>query len=192
VPVRVVPQPAIRCGRSCVALRGSRVQATYLAPARSGAQTAHAQPEGPESGWLPDRWGGHTQDMTPPALVRKFLARADNIGPARREATAFARRLGAVNPEGVALAVSEALTNAVVHAYVDAAKPGDVEPVAESIPDDGMRVMVCDDGRGMTPRPDSPGAGLGLPLIASIAQRFDVQARSGGGTRLCMYFATAA
>ena len=51
--------------------------------------------------------------------------------------------------------------------------------------------MVCDAGRGMTPRPDSPGAGLGLPLVASIAQRFDVQARSGGGTRLCMYFQAA-
>ncbi len=78
-----------------------------------------------------------------------------------------------------------------MHAYVDAARRGDVELVAESIPDDGMRVMVCDAGRGMTPRPDSPGAGLGLPLVASIAQRFDVQARSGGGTRLCMYFQAA-
>jgi anti-sigma regulatory factor (Ser/Thr protein kinase) len=84
------------------------------------------------------------------------------------------------------------LTNAVVDAYVDADEPGHVELVAESVPDDGMRVMVCDDGRGMTPRADSPGAGLGLPLVASIAERFDVQGRSGGGTRFCRYFATAA
>jgi serine/threonine-protein kinase RsbW/stage II sporulation protein AB (anti-sigma F factor) len=135
---------------------------------------------------------GQTEIMNPPALARKFLARADNIGPARHEATAFARRLGAVDPEGVALAVSEAVTNAVVHAYVGAAQPGHVELVAESIPDDGMRVMVCDEGRGMKPRPDSPGAGLGLPLVASIAQRIDMEARPGGGTRVCMYFATAA
>ncbi len=129
--------------------------------------------------------------MSPPALVRKVLAHANHIGPVRREAAAFARELGAFDPEGVAVAVSEALTNAVVHAYVHTAEPGYVELVAESMPGGGLRIMVCDDGRGMTPRGDSPGAGLGLPLMASLADRFDVQPRPGGGTRLCMDFATA-
>jgi anti-sigma regulatory factor (Ser/Thr protein kinase) len=44
----------------------------------------------------------------------------------------------------------------------------------------------------MTPRPDSPGLGLGLPLLAALTERFEVQSRPGGGTRLCLFFATAA
>ena len=75
---------------------------------------------------------------------------------------AFARTLGAVNPEGVGLAVSEAVTNAVVHAYVDAAGRGYVELVAESIPDDGMRVMVCDEGTRHDTAPGQRGRRTGL------------------------------
>jgi anti-sigma regulatory factor (Ser/Thr protein kinase) len=119
-------------------------------------------------------------------------ARAAEIARVRRETTAYARKHGALDPDAVALALSEAITNAVLHAYVDAAQPGEVEVVAQRHLDDGLQIAVCDDGRGMQPRPDSPGVGLGLPLIASLTERFDVQARPDGGTRLCMYFATAA
>jgi serine/threonine-protein kinase RsbW/stage II sporulation protein AB (anti-sigma F factor) len=55
-----------------------------------------------------------------------------------------------------------------------------------------MEICVCDDGRGMSPRPDSPGLGLGLPIVAALAQRFEVQPRTTGGTRLLMVFAAAA
>jgi signal transduction histidine kinase len=43
----------------------------------------------------------------------------------------------------------------------------------------------------MRPRPDSPGAGLGLPIVAALAERMEVEGRPGGGTRLTMTFPAA-
>jgi anti-sigma regulatory factor (Ser/Thr protein kinase) len=123
------------------------------------------------------------------ALARRFPARADQVRLARREVEAYAREHGAVDPDGIALAVSEAVTNVVVHAYIDAPEPGDVEVFAERHPGDGLEIQVCDDGRGMTPRRDSPGLGVGLPIVARLAQRFRVEARPGGGTAVSMLFA---
>jgi anti-sigma regulatory factor (Ser/Thr protein kinase) len=85
------------------------------------------------------------------------------------------------------LAVSEAVTNAVVHAYVDAPRPGLVR-VAASIEGDSLLVEVCDDGSGMMPRLDSPGLGVGLPVIADMADTLDIGNSARGGTRLRMSF----
>jgi anti-sigma regulatory factor (Ser/Thr protein kinase) len=101
---------------------------------------------------------------------------------------AYAREHGAVDPAGIALAVSEAVTNAVIHAYVDRPVPGDVEVHVERHPDDGLEIRVCDEGRGMMPRSDSPGLGVGLPLVAKLAQRFRVETRPTGGTAVSMVF----
>src|SRR3954449_1834650 len=55
---------------------------------------------------------------------------AESVRQARREVAEFARRHELANPDDVALAVSEAVTNAVVHAHRgDEAK--------------GMRVVAC-------------------------------------------------
>ena len=86
----------------------------------------------------------------------------------------------------IGLAVSEAVTNVVHHAYVDQ-DPGPVRVRVEIRPPE-VEVMVQDEGSGMIPRPDTPGLGLGMPLIATISQRFDIRARAGGGTRLCIWF----
>jgi anti-sigma regulatory factor (Ser/Thr protein kinase) len=123
------------------------------------------------------------------ALTRRFPARPDQVRLARREVEAYARANGAIDPVGIALAVSEAVTNAVVHAYIDAAEPGDVEVLAHRLHDNGLEVQVCDDGRGMKPRSDSPGLGVGLPLVAKLAECFRVEARPSGGTAISMLFA---
>jgi serine/threonine-protein kinase RsbW/stage II sporulation protein AB (anti-sigma F factor) len=34
--------------------------------------------------------------------------------------------------------------------------------------------VVTDRGRGIVPRPDSPGLGLGLPLIATLAESLEL------------------
>jgi anti-sigma regulatory factor (Ser/Thr protein kinase) len=89
----------------------------------------------------------------------------------------------------VVLAVSEAVTNVVVHAYRDRdadAEPGHVH-VTVTLEPDQVLVAVSDDGVGLTPRPDSPGAGLGLPIVAALADRFEVHERTGG-TRVLMSF----
>jgi anti-sigma regulatory factor (Ser/Thr protein kinase) len=50
-------------------------------------------------------------------------------------------------------------------------------------------VSVTDNGSGMAPRDDSPGLGLGLPLIRHLADQFDHGRPSGGvGTELWMRF----
>jgi anti-sigma regulatory factor (Ser/Thr protein kinase) len=128
--------------------------------------------------------------MNPPVLVRRFCARPDEIGRIRHDVRDYAREHGARDPDAVALAVTEAITNAVVHAYVDAPEPGEIEVVVQRLADTGLEILVCDDGRGMMPRHDSPGVGLGLPLVATLAERFEVEARAGGGTRVLMAFAT--
>jgi stage II sporulation protein AB (anti-sigma F factor) len=87
----------------------------------------------------------------------------------------------------IRLAVSEAVANAVLHGY--RGRPaGDVTLVAEAA-ESQVNVVVRDDGCGMIPRTDSPGAGLGLPLIAEIAESVSVTAgRDGRGTELRMTF----
>ena len=121
-------------------------------------------------------------------LARRFPAQPDQVRLARREVEAYAREQGAVDPAAIALAVSEAVTNAVIHAYVDAPRPGDVEVLVERHPGNGLEIQVRDDGRGMRPRSDSPGLGVGLPLVARLAEAFRVEARPSGGTAVSMIF----
>jgi serine/threonine-protein kinase RsbW/stage II sporulation protein AB (anti-sigma F factor) len=101
----------------------------------------------------------------------------------------YARRLGLAEEtlQALRLAVSEAATNVVLHAYADAPAPGPVH-VSVEIDEPHLRIVVSDDGGGMKPRPDSPGLGLGLPLIAQLAESFEVESPPGGGTELCMRF----
>ena len=108
----------------------------------------------------------------------------------RREIAAFADRCGmdADGIEAVRLAVSEAATNAVVHAYRELA--GDLA-LRASVRDAELHVVVCDTGAGLAPRPDSPGLGLGMPLIASVTSRFQIISNDGG-TEVHMSFPLAA
>jgi anti-sigma regulatory factor (Ser/Thr protein kinase) len=124
--------------------------------------------------------------MAPSTLARRFPAQADQVRLARREVEAYAREHGAVDPAGIALAVSEAVTNAVIHAYVDRPAPGDVEVHVERHPDDGLEIRAV--GGGLMPRSDCPGLGVGLPLVAKLAQRFRVETRPTGGTAVSMVF----
>jgi len=43
------------------------------------------------------------------------------------------------------------------------------------IDDARLVVTVGDEGHGIVPRPDSPGLGLGLPLIARLTQRCEIE-----------------
>ena len=47
---------------------------------------------------------------------------------------------------------------------------------------------MADAGAGMAPRHDSPGLGLGLPLVGRVASSVDISARAGGGTLVRMSF----
>jgi serine/threonine-protein kinase RsbW/stage II sporulation protein AB (anti-sigma F factor) len=111
----------------------------------------------------------------------------------RGDVAAFVSAAGIGEPllTSVKLAVSEAVTNAVMHAYVGAEQPGEVRLDARVL-DERVLVTVADDGCGMVPRLDSPGLGVGLPFIAHTTDTLDIEAGDRGGTRLRMSFRRAA
>jgi anti-sigma regulatory factor (Ser/Thr protein kinase) len=117
---------------------------------------------------------------------------AGDLPGVRHAVVAFARQHG-VPPRQAAdikLAVSEVVTNAVLHAFRGEGGPGTVT-VRVDVPAGGGRVqvVVTDDGGGMAPRDDSPGLGLGLRIIAELADSVRVVAPPGGvGTEVRMSF----
>jgi anti-sigma regulatory factor (Ser/Thr protein kinase) len=118
-----------------------------------------------------------------------FAAEVVAPGRARRAAQAFAADEGAdaETVAAIALCVSEAVSNAVVHAYRDSDEPGPVELEARR-PNGYLCVYVRDQGSGMAPRVDSPGLGLGLPVISRTAAAVEVRRPADGGTELVMRF----
>ncbi len=102
----------------------------------------------------------------------------DVIRTLRRELVQYARRLGASEEscDAIALATSEALTNVVQHAYVGE-QPGPVIVEARIESPSTLLVRVCDEGRGPLPHPDSPGLGLGLGVMAQMADEFSISTR---------------
>ena len=118
-------------------------------------------------------------------------AHAAVVGDLRKGVVAFAADAAGFEDTGqIALAVSEAITNAVVHAYRDA-EVGDVRVVACNEPN-RMVVVVREYGSGMLPRADSPGLGLGLPLISQMTDDLQIEAADGAGTLLRMHFSKPA
>jgi anti-sigma regulatory factor (Ser/Thr protein kinase) len=81
--------------------------------------------------------------------------------------------------------VTEACTNVVVHAYGDGDGPMEV---AASVDGGALRVTVRDEGLGIVPRPDSPGLGLGLPLIATLTESLELGKASDDRTEVTMVF----
>ena len=87
----------------------------------------------------------------------------------------------------ILLCVTEAVTNVVMHAYGNGGD-GDFELEARR-PDGFVCIYVRDRGIGMRPRTDSPGLGLGLPLIGQLSSDFSVRHRGDGpGTEIAMRF----
>lgn len=150
--------------------------------ARRGAR-ASIRPLGPRER-IPARTPGGTRGTI--RVHERLPAHPDNVARLRRRVLGFAAHHGASfrRREDIALAVSEALTNAVVHAYRDHDRPGRVE-IEASLSDGALVVVVRDEGMGLVPRDDSPGLGLGLGLMrqASDAIVFD-DARPGLSVRM--------
>jgi serine/threonine-protein kinase RsbW len=49
-------------------------------------------------------------------------------------------------------------------------------------------VVVADEGRGIGPSPDTAGPGLGLSLIAALADHLEIERDRVAGSRLVMRF----
>jgi anti-sigma regulatory factor (Ser/Thr protein kinase) len=92
--------------------------------------------------------------------------------------------------EGVKLAVTEAATNVVVHAYAGASEPG-VMHVEAVLAAGELRVSVTDSGPGLRRRHDAPGLGLGLAIIGELADKVEFLQGGNGGLHVLMRFALA-
>jgi serine/threonine-protein kinase RsbW len=118
-------------------------------------------------------------------------ADADGVTDIRRWVTEMARGLGVGEPtcRRVSLAVSEAATNAALHAYA-----GEEGTIAASLTRTGdeLEVVVADEGQGLRPRSDSPGLGMGLGIIADVTSHLEIDARPGSGTVVRMWFSACA
>ncbi len=114
-------------------------------------------------------------------------AEPESVPLARKALRDFAVQAGADQRQvdAVRLAGSEAVTNAVVHAYSD--QPGSVQLTAAFVAGE-LWVLIADDGCGMGPRARRPGLGLGLGLISQVADELAIVPRSGGGTEVRMRF----
>jgi serine/threonine-protein kinase RsbW len=134
----------------------------------------------------------HVSDLEPvtpeDSDVRLTLpARPENVAVVRHVLGAFAEALHLPDNviEDMRLAITEACTNVVRHAYDDEAGPLDIVIRPEG---DVLDVIVSDRGRGIGPSPDTGGPGLGLPLIAALTHRLEIQHAPRSGSRLAMSF----
>ena len=121
-------------------------------------------------------------------LHESWPAEPSAVPRARAAVAAFARAAGATQGalDDIRLAVSEAVTNVVLHAYVGT-DPGPLD-VRARIRSRRLEVEVCDEGGGLRARPDSPGLGIGLPLISAVTESVQISSSDTERNRVVMTF----
>ena len=123
-------------------------------------------------------------------LDASYPADALQVPAIRRAVNGVARGWGADSATltRIGLAVTEAATNVVLHAY---RRPQESERIYVRAHSDGpcLAVSIRDNGVGMGPRADSPGLGLGLPVIEHTTDCYEIQCADGTtGTEIRMRF----
>lgn len=94
-------------------------------------------------------------------------------------------------------AVSEAVTNAVVHAYDEENDSNLIEIAADIDDDNTLTVSVRDFGRGIedvaearepffTTKPDAERSGMGFTIIETFMDDLEVESAPGKGTTVIM------
>src|SRR3954452_1715837 len=158
------------------------IDETTLGRLVDAATTAHGA-------GLPDDVALLAVNLTPAGWSGTWPAEIEAVPELREEVERFARQEG-VDEEtvyAVKLAVAEIASNAVVHGYVGRPLPGRLT-VRGDRRGDTLHVTVADDGNGLRPRSDSPGLGLGLAMIAQLADGLDIDTPPGGGTVVRLRF----
>jgi serine/threonine-protein kinase RsbW/stage II sporulation protein AB (anti-sigma F factor) len=121
-----------------------------------------------------------------PALRVTLPAHRDSLALLRHVLRGFrdAYVIGPATMDDIVLAVSEAATNAVVHAY--GSRSGSITLVAQ-MQDGRLHVLVRDHGRGICPPDDTPQPGHGLALMEHVAATLEILG-SPAGTDVLMTF----
>ena len=125
-----------------------------------------------------------------------FSAISENESFARNVISCFVLRL---NPSlsqlsDIKTSVSEAVTNAIVHAYKQ--NEGEITMEAEII-DNQVHINIFDNGVGIenldkalepfyTTKPDEERSGMGFTIMQSFMDKVKVESRKGAGTKVYM------
>jgi serine/threonine-protein kinase RsbW len=130
---------------------------------------------------------GITTPEQPQRLDVTVPAEAERLTGLRRLVAQFARAHGAGTEllADVVLAVHEACSNVVRHAYGEEGGPLHLKGGCES----GLLQFVVSDNGTPVADPDArPGAGLGLRLVRDLSDDFDIEGPGEHGTRVRMTF----
>lgn len=127
----------------------------------------------------------------------EFLSKSSNESFARVVAAAFVSQLDPTLEElaDVKTAVSEAVTNAIIHGYENMS--GYVKMECK-LYDDSVEIAVIDEGKGIedielarqplyTSKPEMERSGMGFTVMESFMDRVDVFSAPGKGTTVVMY-----
>ena len=126
----------------------------------------------------------------------EFPSKSVNEGYARSAVAAFAAQLDPTLEElgDIRTAVSEAVTNAIVHAYPDGI--GTIRIKARILEEDKLEIVVSDKGRGipnleqaMEPLYTTGGeerSGMGFTIMESFTDKLKVRSAPGRGTTVTM------
>nr|WP_188880686.1 anti-sigma F factor [Alicyclobacillus cellulosilyticus] len=126
----------------------------------------------------------------------QFASRSENESFARVAVAAFVAQMDPTVEQLTELktAVSEAVTNAIIHGYEEG--PGEVR-IECRIRDGTVEVVVEDDGVGIadieqarqpmyTSRPELERSGMGLTIMESFVDELIIDSAPGRGTRVIM------
>lgn len=125
-----------------------------------------------------------------------FASLSENEAFARVVVAAFAAQLNPTIEElaDVKTAVSEAVTNAIIHGYENG--PGTIH-LSALLFEDGIKIEIEDDGRGIvdveqarmpfyTSKPELERSGMGFTVMENFMDEVEVHSLPGKGTRIVM------
>lgn len=128
-------------------------------------------------------------------MCLEFPSKPDNVAFARTAVAAFVSQLDPTMAElaDISTAVSEAVTNIVVHAYPESEGPITIktcligQQVSIEIKDKGCGIADVDSVRQFgTTSCSQERMGIGFSLIEACMDRVNIQSKEGQGTSLCM------
>lgn len=127
----------------------------------------------------------------------EFLSKSNNESFARVAAAAFVSQLDPSVEEltDIKTAVSEAVTNAIIHGYENAA--GCVRMQCK-LYKSAVEITISDEGRGIenvelarqplyTSKPEMERSGMGFTVMESFMDKVEVVSEPGKGTTVVMY-----
>jgi len=131
------------------------------------------------------------------AMKLTFASRSENESFARVAVAAFVSQLDPTLDElnDLKTAVSEAVTNAIIHGYEN--DPSGEVTIEAAIEGDTVTLSVSDNGRGIedlelamqplyTSKPELERSGMGFTIMENFMDRFEVVSEPGKGTRIAM------